>query len=223
MNKLRIYVAGPISKGDLRHNIQQARDASVALMKAGFAPFCPHLTCYMAGDTPEVLPCNTVHEDWYGIDLPWVAVCDGLLRLPGESTGADLEVQCAGQNAIPVYHSVDELLANPPKDCYGERILSDLKRGGDPRFHAILEEMAALHDKKSHDYGAGVDPYANVRASQEFGIAPWVGALVRENDKTTRIKSFLAKGNLANESLEDSLIDKCVYSVIALLLYREAK
>lgn len=89
------------------------------------------------------------------------------------------------------------------------------------KFNDILVELRNLHEKKSQDYGTDGDPYANVRASAEFGIAPWIGALIRENDKTTRIKSFIVKGTLANESLEDSLIDKAVYSIIALLLYRE--
>lgn len=93
----------------------------------------------------------------------------------------------------------------------------------DDKFNEILEELKAMHDKKSEDYGTGEDPYANVRASASFGVAPWIGALIRENDKTTRIKSFIAKGHLVNESLEDSLIDKAVYSIIALLLYRETR
>ena len=104
-----------------------------------------------------------------------------------------------------------------------ERKTGQTNPAGDPRFHAILEEIGKLHDKKSQDYGTGADPYANVRASAEFGIPPWVGAVLRANDKTTRIKSFLKKGSLANESLEDSLMDNAVYYIIALILYREQK
>lgn len=90
-------------------------------------------------------------------------------------------------------------------------------------FNSILQELQEMHDKKSKDYGTDGDPYANVCASSGFGVEPWVGALIREHDKTTRIQSFLAKGSLANESLEDSLIDKAVYSIIALLLYRRTQ
>ena len=50
-------------------------------------------------------------------------------------------------------------------------------------FTAILAEIKAMHDKKSQDYGRTNDPYANVRASQDFGIPAWVGTLVRANDK----------------------------------------
>lgn len=104
----RVYVAGPISKGDLQHNLNQAREAGLALLKAGYAPWVPHLTAYFAGDTPEALPSGTTCAEWYGVDLPWVAVSEAVLRLPGESVGADLEVQCARENGIPVFYSLEE-------------------------------------------------------------------------------------------------------------------
>lgn len=92
---------------------------------------------------------------------------------------------------------------------------------GDPRFHALLKEIGDLHDKKQQDYGKDTDPFANVRASAEFGVAPWIGALVRLNDKVTRLKQFSSRRALANESAEDSMMDIAVYALIALVLYRE--
>lgn len=99
-------------------------------------------------------------------------------------------------------------------------IASDLV--GDP-FYAILTEVGELHRKKGADYGTNEDPLANLRASADFGIPPWVGAVLRANDKIRRIKSFILKGRLENESLEDSLIDCANYFVLALQLYRETK
>lgn len=96
------------------------------------------------------------------------------------------------------------------------------RRQGDPRFHALLDEIGRLHDKKQADYGAEGDPFANVRASQEWGVPAWVGALVRLNDKVHRLKQFAQRGTLANESAEDSMLDIAVYALIALVLYREA-
>lgn len=93
---------------------------------------------------------------------------------------------------------------------------------GDPRFHAILREMGALHDKKQADYGTPGDPFANVRASEDWGIPGWIGGLVRANDKMKRLKNFARKGALHNESAEDSMIDIAVYAIISLVLYREA-
>ncbi len=92
---------------------------------------------------------------------------------------------------------------------------------GDPRFHRILNEMRDLHCKKSADYGQGQDPLANVKASAEFGVPAWVGTMIRANDKVIRIKSMAVKGNLQNESLEDSFIDLASYAILALILYRE--
>src|SRR5581483_9275732 len=92
-----------------------------------------------------------------------------------------------------------------------------------PGFYDILNELRAMHDKKSKDYGHGDDPLANLRASEKFGIPAWVGVLIRLNDKIVRVQSFLQKGSLANESLDDSLIDIPVYAVLALQLYREGK
>lgn len=95
------------------------------------------------------------------------------------------------------------------------------KRAGDSRFHALLTELGELHDLKQTDYGADTDPFANVRASQEWGVRPWVGALVRLNDKVHRLKQFARRGFLANESAVDSLKDIAVYALIALILLKE--
>lgn len=89
------------------------------------------------------------------------------------------------------------------------------------RFHELLEEAGKLHDGKQADYGSESDPFANVRASEEWGIPGWVGALVRLNDKIQRLKSFARKGSLANESAEDSMRDIAVYALIALVLYEQ--
>lgn len=86
----------------------------------------------------------------------------------------------------------------------------------------MLREMGELHDRKQADYGREHDPFANVRASLDFGVPGWIGCMVRANDKMRRIQTFAQRGSLANESVEDSLLDLAVYSVIGLVLYREA-
>lgn len=94
-------------------------------------------------------------------------------------------------------------------------------------FHRVLRKMAETHDKKQADYGRADDPFANVRSSADFGIAGWVGCMVRANDKMARIKTaamqVVAGGDvqLANESLEDSLLDLANYAVIGLVLLRQ--
>lgn len=90
------------------------------------------------------------------------------------------------------------------------------------RFHQLVDEIKALHDKKMQDYGREQDPYANVRGSQDFGVPPWVGALLRGNDKMNRLKTLAIRGSLSNESAKDSMLDLAVYALIGAVLYEEA-
>jgi hypothetical protein len=210
---MKVYIAGPITRGDLRTNIKQATDAAVLLVKAGYAPFVPQLTCYMGGDVPTVGGVDGIsHGDWLATDLPWVAVADALLRLPGESVGADMEVNAALKLSIPVYYGLDDFFASPPTR-------------GDERFQDALWQMWRLHVRKGRDYGKGKaqdrDIFANVRSSEEWGVPGWVGSLIRGCDKIKRLQSFTENGSLANEGVEDSLIDLANYAVISLVLYRE--
>ena len=91
------------------------------------------------------------------------------------------------------------------------------------RFHEILKELGDLHDKKQMDYGRAADPFANVRATEGFGVPAWVGAAMRANDKMIRIQKFAQDKTLANESVEDSFRDLAVYAVIGLVLFEEQR
>jgi len=127
-DRKRVYIAGPISKGCMLHNIRQAEEAFFALARAGLAPWCPHWSVYaksaigflenpdgtfaVVGATASAIPPGTTHADWMGVDLPWVRVSDAVLRLPGESVGADAEVMEAVSAGIPVFHTADDVLAH---------------------------------------------------------------------------------------------------------------
>ena len=89
------------------------------------------------------------------------------------------------------------------------------------RFHEILAELGELHDRKQQDYGRGDDPFANVRASGEWGVKSWIGAMIRLTDKVRRLQAYALKGRLANEGVEDSLRDIAVYAAIALVLFEQ--
>lgn len=101
---MRVYVAGPITKGDTLVNIANAIHAAERLLNAGHAPYVPHLnyTWHMMYPHP--------HQDWYDLDNEWLPMCEALLRLPGESPGADAEVKLANFLSIPVFHDVDTFL-----------------------------------------------------------------------------------------------------------------
>lgn len=92
---------------------------------------------------------------------------------------------------------------------------------GPERFHEVLAELGALHDRKQADYGRDNDSFANVRASEEWGVPAWIGAMVRATDKVRRLQRFAQRGSLINESAADSLRDLAVYAIIALVLLEE--
>lgn len=102
---LKVYVAGPITKGDLLLNVRAAVEAADRLLDAGLVPFVPHLNCLWHLVSPKP------YGGWLAYDREWLSVCDYVVRLPGESAGADSEVALAGGLGIPVYHGVDALLA----------------------------------------------------------------------------------------------------------------
>lgn len=87
------------------------------------------------------------------------------------------------------------------------------------RFHELLVEIGELHDRKQLDYGRAADPFANVSASAEWGVAPWIAAMVRVSDKLRRLQQYARTGTLANEGVRDSLLDLVVYALIATVLW----
>jgi hypothetical protein len=87
------------------------------------------------------------------------------------------------------------------------------------RFHQLLDEIGELHDRKQADYGREDDPFANIRASTEWGVPSWVGAMVRLTDKVRRLQAVAHGSELRNEGVEDSLQDIAVYALIALVMF----
>jgi hypothetical protein len=105
-------VSGPItSSGNLLDNVHKAVQAGDVLLHSGFAPYVPHLNCLW-----EMITGARSYELWLQLDIDFLDVCDVLLRLPGASKGADREVERACERGIPVYHSLDALIADFPAE-----------------------------------------------------------------------------------------------------------
>lgn len=100
---IKVYIASPYTKGDVAVNVKRQLDCVDTLMNFGFAPFAPLYSHFQHMAYPRP------YEDWIKIDLEWVKVCDCLLRLGGESSGADGEVKFAKQNNIPIFYSLTDL------------------------------------------------------------------------------------------------------------------
>ena len=100
---------------------------------------------------------------------------------------------------------------------------SDSKKFGHPDFYKLLEQMADLHSRKNHDYAGTKDPLKNLRACVRLNLEPFLGVLVRLQDKWSRLEEFVNSGQLMvkNESVIDTLMDNAVYSLLAIILYEE--
>jgi uncharacterized protein DUF4406 len=100
---MRVYIAGPITKGDQFLNLRRALEVATDIRAKGHIPFIPHLTCIWH----MIFPSD--YEDWLMFDFAWIEVCDALFRMPGESPGADREVAYATKLEKKVFYSMDDL------------------------------------------------------------------------------------------------------------------
>lgn len=114
---VRVYVAGPITKGDRKQNIHNAIDAADRLLVAGHIPFVPHL-CHWWNKRHR-----HDYEYWLNWDFEWLRQCEALVRIPGESAGADREVEFARGHHITVH------IGTMDRDAVDEFLFSWANRG----------------------------------------------------------------------------------------------
>lgn len=96
---------------------------------------------------------------------------------------------------------------------------------GDPRFYKILQGLADLHSRKSHDYAGEENPLRNFMRARDMGIEPWKGIAIRLGDKMSRVESFARTPVLlvSDESVIDTFDDIAVYAIHARLLFEDEK
>lgn len=95
-----VYIAGPYSKPDPCVNTHVAMTWWDKLYSSGIvAPICPHWSHLQHTHSPRE------YQEWIDYDLQLLHVCDALLRIPGESSGADGEVTRMTELGKPVFHS----------------------------------------------------------------------------------------------------------------------
>jgi len=91
-----LYVAGPYTHPDPSHNVHQAVTFAAHLMDHGLAwPLVPHLSMLWDAIAPRP------YADWLALDFALLERCDGLVRLPGVSTGADGETDWCDEQGVP--------------------------------------------------------------------------------------------------------------------------
>jgi len=78
-------------------------------------------------------------------------------------------------------------------------------------FLQFCDYLKELHGRKAHDYGNGKDPLGNFEQARDWGLTPFQGCMIRIGDKIARLQSFMKKGVLLNEGVDDTLTDLAAY------------
>jgi hypothetical protein len=104
MTKPKVFISSPYTIGDCGENVANQMKIFDILMDLGFTPYAPLLTHF------QHIYRQRKYTEWLALDLEWLQVCDFVLRLPGESKGADLEVKFAKENKIPVFYDLKKLI-----------------------------------------------------------------------------------------------------------------
>lgn len=99
----KVYIASPYTIGDQAKNVKRSMECANMLIDNGFVPFIPLLSHFQHMVYPRS------YDEWINYDLSWIESCDAVIRLKGESKGADLEVEHAKKLGIPVFISIGEI------------------------------------------------------------------------------------------------------------------
>ena len=117
MNSLLILIAGPYRSGTgddpalLVRNLRRLEEAAWPIFAKGHVPMIgewvalPVLASAGADGVGDPLAEQVMYPTAHRL----LQHADAVLRLPGESRGADQDVAIARQRGLPVYTSVDEI------------------------------------------------------------------------------------------------------------------
>jgi nucleoside 2-deoxyribosyltransferase len=101
-----VYVAGPYAHPDPVENTHRTIHFADDLQAESIVTvYIPHLSMLWHALVPHD------SDYWYAYDLAILARCDALLRIPGESSGADNEIAFAKSLGIPVFYAREDLYA----------------------------------------------------------------------------------------------------------------
>lgn len=118
---MMILIAGPYASGTngdlalMQENLNRLEEAAWPLFKAGHLPMIGEWVALpvlsSAGASGPTAPL--AEQVMYPIAKRLLQRCDAVLRLPGDSRGADQDVAIAKSRNLPVYYSLSEV---PPVD-----------------------------------------------------------------------------------------------------------
>jgi len=114
---LMILIAGPYASGTggypalMRRNLDRLEEAAWPLFAAGHIPMIGEWVALpVLASAGAAGPSDPLAEKvMYPVAHRLLQRCDAVLRLPGESRGADQDVAIARERGIPVYTALDEV------------------------------------------------------------------------------------------------------------------
>ncbi len=118
-DSMMILIAGPYRSGTgddpakMAENLRRLEAAAFPIFQKGHVPMIgewaalPILRGGGGGEPGSALYDSVMHPTAHRL----LARCDGVLRLPGDSTGADNDVRIAHQRGIPVWTHIDDVPA----------------------------------------------------------------------------------------------------------------
>ncbi|MDB5145206.1 MAG: hypothetical protein JWQ66_3919 [Mucilaginibacter sp.] len=117
---LTILVAGPYRSGTnddpelMQQNLERLEVTALALFRAGHIPLIGEwLALPLLKVAGSKKPGDDIYKEiLYPIAHRLITKCDAVLRMPGESNGADNDVKVARELGLKVYYQLEDITGN---------------------------------------------------------------------------------------------------------------
>jgi len=115
---MTILVAGPYRSGTnddpvlMQQNLDRLNDSALALFRAGHIPLIGEwLALPLLRAAGSKAPGDEIYQEIsYPVAHRLITKCDAILRLKGESSGADKDVEVAKGLGLPVYYQLEDII-----------------------------------------------------------------------------------------------------------------
>jgi hypothetical protein len=112
-----ILIAGPYRSGTgddatkMAENLKRLEEPSYALFRAGHVPMIGEWVALPVWNAAggKAVGDELYEEVFHPTAHRLLQLCEGVLRLPGESRGADNDVRIARERGIPVWYRLEEV------------------------------------------------------------------------------------------------------------------
>jgi len=116
---LIILIAGPYRSGTnddpelMANNLRKMEEAALPIFRAGHIPVIGEwLALPLLKQAGSTHPGDEAYQEIsYPVSRRILAKCDAILRIAGESKGADGDVQIALEQGIKVYYNLEDIIA----------------------------------------------------------------------------------------------------------------